>query len=104
MCRTRTVALTPRQRRALARARDRHPKPYVREKAAAVLKVADGWAVQDVARRGLLRPRTPKTVAAWLDRYRDRGLAGLTVRPGRGRKPAFFSRRADPGPGPGPAA
>jgi transposase len=42
-----------------------------------------------VARTGLLRPRQPDTVYAWLDRYRAEGIAGLTIRPGRGRKPAF---------------
>jgi hypothetical protein len=101
MCRRRTLALTPRRRSALARVRDHHPKPYLREKAAALLKVADGWPVQDVARYGLLRPRSPNTVAAWLDRYAQRGLAGLRVRPGRGRQPAFSPRRAEPPPRPG---
>lgn len=98
MCRTRTLALTTRQRRALIRVRNRHPKPYVREKAAALLKVAEGWTLQEVARLGLLRRRSPNTVAAWLDRYAARGLAGLTVRAGRGRKPAFFPLRAEPAP------
>ena len=78
--------------------RDHHPKPYLREKAAALLKVADGWQVREVARFGLLRPRSPDTVAAWLNRYERRGLAGLRVRPGRGRKPAFSPRRAEPPP------
>ena len=98
MCRTRTLALTTRQRRALVRVRDRHPKPYVREKAAALLKVADGWTLQDVAHAGLLRRRAPNTIAAWLDRYEARGLAGLKVRAGRGRKPAFSPLAADTSP------
>jgi transposase len=89
MPRTCTLALTPRQRRALARVRDRSPVAHLREKAAALLKVAGGWQIQDVARFGLLRSRSRHTVAAWVARYRARGLAGLRVRPGRGRKPAF---------------
>jgi hypothetical protein len=93
--------LTPRQRRRLEAVRDRHPKPHLREKAAALLKVADGWAIQDVAAAGLLRPRARNTVAAWLNRYRARGLAGLRVRAGRGRKPAFSPL---PVPAGGPAA
>lgn len=101
MCRTRTVSLTPRQRRRLIRVRDHHRLPYLREKAAAVLKVAEGWTVKDVARRGLLQHRAPNTVAAWLNRYEARGLAGLKIRAGRGRKPAFFSRGPDAVPGPG---
>ena len=98
MSRTCTLVLTPRQRRALARVRDRSPVAHLREKAAALLKVADGWRVRDVARLGLLRPRSRNTVAAWVARYRARGLAGLRVRPGRGRKPAFSPLRPDPGP------
>jgi transposase len=92
MCRTCTLALSPRQRRTLTRVRDRHPKPHLREKAAALLKVADGWHVRDVARFGLLRPRSRNTVSAWVARYRAGGLAGLKVRAGRGRKPAFSPR------------
>src|SRR5262249_34674382 len=102
MPRTCTLSLTPRQRRALRRVRDRHPLPHLREKAAALLKVADGWAVRDVARFGLLRPRSRNTVAAWAARYRARGLAGLKVAKGRGRKPAFSPH--GPGPRPGPPA
>jgi len=89
MCRTCVLELSPRQRRAVTRVRDHHPKPHLREKAAALLQVADGWAVQDVARFGLLRPRARNTVSAWVARYKARGLAGLRVATGRGRKPAF---------------
>jgi hypothetical protein len=95
MCRRRRFVLTDRQRRALTRVRDRHPKPHLREKAAALLKVADGWDIQDVAAFGLLKPRSRDTVAAWPNRYQQRGLAGLKVRAGRGRKPAFFPRGPD---------
>ena len=92
MCRTCVLVLTPRQRRRLSHVRDHHPTPHLREKAAALLKVANGWTVHDVARLGLLRPRSRNTVSAWVARYRARGLAGLTVRKGRGRKPAFSPR------------
>jgi hypothetical protein len=104
MCRRPRFVLTPRQRRALTRLRDRHPAPHLREKAAALLKVADGWEIRDVAARGLLRPRSRNTVAGWLRRYEARGLAGLEVRKGRGRKPAFSPLRADPAPGPAATA
>jgi hypothetical protein len=90
MGRTCVLALTPRQRRTLTRVRDHHPTPYLREKAAALLKVADGWQLRDVARFGLLRPRSRNTVSSWVARYKTRGLTGLRVRAGRGRKPAFF--------------
>lgn len=81
--------LTPHERAALAHVRDSAPVPYLRERAAALLKIADGAIAAQVAREGLLRPRQPDTLYAWLRRYRAEGLAGLTIRPGRGRKPAF---------------
>ena len=92
MCRRRLFVLTERQRRALTKVRDRHPQPYLREKAAALLKVAAGWDICEVAARGLLRPRSRNTVASWLRRYEARGWAGLRIATGRGRKPAFSPR------------
>jgi hypothetical protein len=60
------------QRRTLARSDDEHaellyhrdpdPKPYLRERWAAVLKLADGQAPQAGANAGLLRRRDPDTV------------------------------------------
>ena len=100
MCRRRKFVLTDRQRRALTRVRNRHPKPHLREQAAALLKVAAGWDIQEVAARGLLRPRSRNTVAAWLRRYEARGRAGLKVRAGRGRKPAFSPLGPDAAAGP----
>ena len=100
MGRRRTLCLTPRQRRTLLRVRDHHPKPHFREKAATLLKVADGWSVTAVARLGLLKPRARNTVASWLDRFQGRGLAGLKIRAGRGRKPAFSPLGPDAPPGP----
>jgi transposase len=70
--------------------RDRAPQAYVRERAAALLKIAGGASVTAVAQGGLLRRRGVHTVLAWLKRYRAEGVAGLSIRPGRGRKPAFF--------------
>ena len=90
MARRTQIDLTPAQRAELKRAERRHPKPYIRECATGILKVAEGQSVRQVALHGLPRPRRPETVAEWLQRYRDRGLAGLLVQSGRGRKPAFF--------------
>jgi transposase len=83
------LALAPDQRQELVSLRDTAPKAYLRERAAALLKIADGRAAAAVARSGLLRPRQPDTVYRWLHRYRTEGIAGLSDRPGRGRKPAF---------------
>ena len=83
------LTLDPDQQATLVAARDHHPKPYVRERAAALLKVAAGDAICRVAALLLLGPRRPETVGAWVHGYLRRGLAALTVAKGRGRKPAF---------------
>jgi transposase len=85
----RRLILTDEQRHALARRRDTAPKAYLRERAAALLKIAAGMPAAAVARHGLLRPRQPDTVYLWLTRFESEGIAGLSLRPGRGRKPAF---------------
>ena len=73
----RTLTLTDDQRQHLLHHRDHDPRPAVRERCAALLKVASGQSPYAVARRGLLRPRDPDTVYAWLDYYQDQGRAGL---------------------------
>lgn len=85
----RRLELSRAERTALERLRDTSRTPYLRERAAALLKVADGMPAAHVARMGVLQPRDPDTIYAWLDRYQQEGIAGLTQRPGRGRKPAF---------------
>lgn len=73
----RTLTLKPKQKDELLWHRDHDPKPYVRERAAALLKVADGMSPHAVAQQGLLKPRDPDTIYAWLDWYQAEGLAGL---------------------------
>jgi transposase len=86
----RGVRVTAEQRRELEWMVRHDPKPYRRERAAAILQVADGAAAHAVARGGLLVRRAPDTVYGWLDRFEAHGIAGLTMAPGRGRKPARF--------------
>ncbi len=86
---SRPFALTRTERETLEQLRDHGPKPYLRERAAALLKVDAGLPAARVAREGLLRPRKPDTIYAWLDRFTEHGVAGLYIRQGRGRKPAF---------------
>src|SRR5262245_22833136 len=76
--RRRTVVLSWTQRRELEQARDHDPRPFVRERCAALLKIADGATAHAVARQGLLKPHDPDTLYAWLDRSATEGLAGLT--------------------------
>ena len=83
------LTLTAPQRECLEQARDHHSKPYFRERAAALLKLAGGASVEAVAEHGLLRPRHPNTLYRWVQEYRSEGVVGLRIRAGRGRKPAF---------------
>jgi hypothetical protein len=84
------LCLTTEQIEELRKARNRHPKAYVREKAAAILKVNQGQSVRQVALHGLHKKRSEHTVKGWIERYLEGGIAGLLVQVGRGRKPTFF--------------
>jgi hypothetical protein len=62
----RTLALSPAQREELVAHRAHDPRPYVRERCAALVKIADGMSPHAVAQRGLLTQRDPDTVYGWL--------------------------------------
>ena len=79
MAKRRTLVLSLEQRAELEAIRNRDPRPYMREKAAALLKIADGMTPHAVACHGLLRCRDPDTVYGWLDHYELTGT--LKVRP-----------------------
>lgn len=81
--------LSAEERQALEVIRDTHSLAYVRERAAALIKLDDGLSGRQVALHGLLKPRRPDTVYGWLRRWQSEGFSGLWIRPGRGRKPAF---------------
>jgi transposase len=84
------LCLAAEQVEELTTARDRHSKAYVRERAAAILKINQGQSIRQVALHGLHKRRSEHTVKDWLERYLTQGLAGLLVKAGRGRNPAFF--------------
>ncbi len=84
------IELSAEQRQELEEIRDKHPKPYMRERATAILKIADGMSGLQVSREGLYKQRHPDTVYRWVRRYLAEGVAGLEIRKGRGRKPAYF--------------
>jgi hypothetical protein len=89
MPKRRYLKLTEAEQKELEIIRDNHSKPYMREKASALLKIAAGQSPHQVARSSLLKPRDPDAIYSWLDRYETEGVKGLEVRNGRGRKPAF---------------
>lgn len=65
----RSLTLNASERTELESIRDRDPRPYLRERAAALLKIADGMGPTVVARCGLLKPRNKETVCLWLNDY-----------------------------------
>jgi transposase len=83
------IELTEEQRQELEAVRDHHELPYLRERAAAILKIADGTSGRETALHRLRRPHWQDTIYEWVKRYRQDGLEGLKIKPGRGRKPAF---------------
>lgn len=71
------LELEPYQHKTLEQMRDHHPVPYLREKAAALLKIASGQSIAEVAEHGLLKRRKSDTVRGWVHAYQQRGLGGL---------------------------
>ena len=86
----RRISLTEEQRQELLRLRDHDPRPYVRERGAAILQIAEGQSPHRVAQSGLLKPRDPDTVYAWLGRYQAQGIAGLIAHPHGGSRGRFL--------------
>jgi hypothetical protein len=84
----RRLQISPAERQALIALRDHDRRPYLRERAAALLKIADGAAPYAVARRGLLKPRKPDTVYRWLTAFEADGITGLVHKP-RGHRGRF---------------
>lgn len=92
----RTLDVTDAQRCELVEHRDHDPRPWVRERCAALLKIADGMTPHAVARHGLLKPRDPDTVYAWLTWYERYGFWSVERFPQGGRhRVAAPERRAD---------
>ena len=84
--------LTTVQKLELEQARNSDSRPYVRERSAALLKLADSQSGRQIALHGLLCPRQPDTIYGWVKRYKAEGFAGLLIKPGRGRKSAFATQ------------
>ena len=84
MAKRRTLELTPERVAELTGTRDHDKRPYMRERAAALLKIAEGLSPHAVACTGLLKPRDPDTVYKWLNDYLRHGRL-LPRPPSRGR-------------------
>jgi len=87
-----SIILSKAERTELEKIRDTHSKPYMRERASAILKIAKGQTARQVALAGLLKPRYPKAVYRWVKRFKANGVKGLEISTGRGRKSSFFPK------------
>jgi Helix-turn-helix domain len=80
MPRLRQLRLSEAQREELIDEVRHHPRPYIRERCSAILKIAAGCSPHWVSRSGLLRRRKPDTLYRWLNIFEEEGLAGLRAR------------------------
>ena len=77
MAQRRQLNLSKEQKQELKELRDQTKEEYVRERCAALLKIAEGQSAHWVALQGLLKLRDPDTVYGWLDIYEAEGVTGL---------------------------
>ena len=88
------VSLTPEERSGLeAWQRSRTIRTGLQRRSRAVLLLANGRSVSDVARAVGVRR---KFVYLWVGRFLKHRLDALSDKPGRGRKPFFPSLGGDP--------
>jgi hypothetical protein len=97
MVRRRTLTLNDEERKTLIAIRDHDPHPQLRERCAALIKIADGMSPYAVAREGLLRRRDPDSVYGWLTTYHRAGIAGLRAHLHGGSVRGRLRRRHDSG-------
>ena len=83
------LSLTLKQKDELTQTVLTHPKPYMRERAGALLKLHSGMSGVEIAFSGLLIKRRKNTVYDWVHRYQAEGISGLFIKKGRGCKPSF---------------
>ena len=87
------VVLTPEEHDQLLKSLRCPSTPLGRaRRSRAILEVAEGTPLVEVAR---LVGLTEKHVRKWVQRFLHGRIAGLSDRPGRGRKPVFSPRRRD---------
>ena len=84
------IFLTPKQQEELNDILLNDAKPYMRERAGAILKLHAGMSGVEIAASGLLRRRRKNTVYEWIHRYNIEGINGLVIKNGRGCKSSFF--------------
>ena len=72
----RTLNFKPWQRHKLLCLRDHDPRPYVRERSAALLKISEGHSPHWVAQRGRLNRATPtRSISGWIASQRKASMS-----------------------------
>lgn len=74
-----TLELSEAEWITLQEGRRHHPRPAMRERCAALLKIAEGASPHWVARHGLLSARDPDSVYQWLKWYQQGGITVLLL-------------------------
>lgn len=87
-----TIELTEQEKQKLESWTKNPPRPYLRERARAILQVSKGQTIEATARA--LRVRVHRNaVSEWVKRFLADRVAGLQMRVGRGRKAIFSPTR-----------
>lgn len=83
-----TIELTEQEKQKLESWLKNPPRPYLRERARAILQVAQGKTIEATAQA--LRVRVHRNaVSEWVKRFLVGRLEGLKIQVGRGRKAIF---------------
>jgi len=82
------IVLTEQEKQKLEGWVKQPPRPYLRERARAILQVSQGNTIQAAAEK--LRVRVHRNaVSEWVKRFLSDRLEGLKIKKGRGRKAVF---------------
>jgi hypothetical protein len=81
MSRPLSIVLSSAERARLEAARAHDDRAYLRERAAFLLKLADGETIPFIAKHGLLTRRQRGTLYGWLAAYRKGGIDALVMLP-----------------------
>jgi transposase len=92
------IKLEESTRKRLERRSKNAKQPYQRDRAQAILLVADGMPIYQVVEHLYHRVHR-NAVSEWVQRFLAEGIAGLEIRKGRGRKSAFSPPQPPAGPG-----
>jgi transposase len=80
----RYIELSTTEKETLENGHRNHSKSHFRQRCQALMLSNEGWQVKQIAELNHVRTRT---IYTWMNRWQDKGVAGLMILPGRGLKP-----------------